>query len=417
MSLDVTPEYAKSLGRIGGQLLSDNLLFQGQDIQFDTDLLYLDVVNKRIAINNYGASPFTLFIGSAASDQKILSTNLIVDGVTTTNNGWTIQTNNIQPPASGTLYIRPVQATNPIIYTNGVGDDKVNIFDRLIVAKNTNENINISPTSTLTNVTGNLRVQGANGLTYVTGSVLVDGNYLAGSQINFGDQTNDLLDFNSEINSDLVPKITDTWGISNNSEKWGFLNAYNLTGSNVTNTIGTLGGISIRGSSIFSADIARDITIRTTGGSTQVITDGGTSLEPYIAEVDAGSSSDPITDLLDGGISSSEFGNADILLNGLPAFNGSNINNNTFNVANPPYYLLSTADGFVRFAGTNGIVIPVGTDADRITEITGTTRYNTDSGFLEVYNGSSWQSSIGFSPLATLQDIEDDSVIYDLMLG
>lgn len=417
MSLDVTPEYAKSLGRIGGQLLSDNLLFQGQDIQFDTDLLYLDVVNKRIAINNYGASPFELFVGSAASDQKILTTNLIVDGVTTTNNGWTIQTNNIQQPASGTLYVRPVQATNPIIYTNGVGDDKINIFDRLIVAKNTNENINISPTSTLTNITGDLRVQGTSGLTYVTGSVLVDGDYLAGSQINFGDQTNDLLDFNSEINSDLVPKLTDTWGISNSSEKWGFLNAYNLTATTVTNTIGTLGGISIRGSNIFSSDIAKDITIRTTGGSTQTITDGGTSLEPYVATVDAGSSSDLITDLLDGGISFSEFTNADIVFNGLPAFRENNINNNTTGIANPPYYLLSTGDGYIRFAGTNGIVIPVGTDAQRETELRGTTRYNTDSGYLEIHNGTSWQNAIGAAPLATLQDINDDSVIYDLMLG
>lgn len=417
MSLDVTPEYAKSLGRIGGQLLSNNLLFQGQDIQFDTDLLYLDVVNKRIAINNYGASPFELFVGSAASDQKILTTNLIVDGVTTTNNGWTIQTNNIQQPASGPLYIRPVQTTNPIIYTNGVGDDKINIFDRLLIAKNPNENINISPTSTLTNITNDLRVQGTNGLTYVTGSVLVDGDYLAGSQINFGDQGADLLDFNSEINSDLVPKLTDTWGISNNDEKWGFLNAYNLTATTVTNTIGTLGGISIRGSNIFSADIARDITIRTTVGATETVVDGGTSLEPYVATVDAGLSSDPIVDTLDGGISSSEFTNADILFNGLPAFRDSNINNNTTSVHNPPYYLLSTGDGFVRFAGTNGIVIPVGSDAQRETEITGTTRYNTDSGYLEVYNGTSWQNAIGFSPLATLQDINDDSVIYDLMLG
>lgn len=417
MSLDVTPEYAKSLGRIGGQLLSDNLLFQGQDIQFDTDLLYLDVVNKRIAINNFGASPFELFIGSAASDQKIESNNLIVDGVTTTNNGWTIQTNNIQLPATGTLYVRPVQTTDPIIYTNGMGDDKINIFDRLIVAKNANENINISPTSTLTNVTGNLRVQGTSGLTYITGSVLVDGNYLAGSQINFGDQTNDLLDFNSEINSDLVPKITDTWGISNNSEKWGFLNAYNLTGANVTNIIGTLGGISIRGNSIFSADIARDITIQTTAGAIQTLLDGGISLEPYVNIVDAGLASDALIDLSDGGLASSEYTNSDILLNGLPAFRESNINNNTFNLHNPPYYLVSSSDGFVRFSGTNGIVIPLGTSAQREIQITGTTRFNTDLGYLEVYNGTSWQGAIGSTPLATLQDIEDSSVIYDLMLG
>jgi hypothetical protein len=96
---------------------------------------------------------------------------------------------------------------------------------------------------------------------------------------------------------------------------------------------------------------------------------------------------------------------------------GSNINNNSSGTYNPALQLLSTADGFVRFAGTNGIVIPVGTTDQRETELLGTTRYNTDSGFLEIYNGSYWQNAIGVVALATQQNIEDDGVIYDLMLG
>lgn len=374
MSLDVTPEYAKSLGRIGGQLLASNLEFQGQDIQFDTDLLYFDVANKRIGINNYGTSPYELYIGTAASDQKIEAVNFIVDGLTTTNNNWTIQTNNIQPPAAGTLYIRPLQGGNPIISTNGVGDDKINIVDRLIYAKTINDNINISPTSTLTNVTGNLEVHGTSGLTYVTGYVVVDGDYLAGSQINFGDQTSDVIDFNAEFNSDLVPKADNIDSLGNTQERWGFLETYNLTATTVNNVIGTLGGISIRTSNIFSANTAQDIRITASG-------------------------------------------TGDILLNGLPFVRNNTILDNTTNTANPPYYLLSTADGYIRFAGSTGIVIPAGGDAERITELLGTTRYNTDSGFLEIYNGTTWQNGTGVAPLATQQNVEDDAVIYDLMLG
>lgn len=417
MSLDVTPEYAKSLGRIGGQLLSDNLLFQGQDIQFDTDLLYLDVANKRIAINNFGASPFDLYIGNAASDQKIQAVNFIVDGLTTTNNGWTIQTNNIQPPASGTLYVRPDQSTNPIIFTNGMGTDKVNIFDRLIVAKNPNENININPTSTLTNVTGNLEVHGTSGTVYVTGYVTVDGNYLAGSQINFGDQTSDVIDFNAEINSDLIPKTDDTWRLSNNTEKWGFVNAYNLTANTNTNIDGTYGGISFKGSSIFSSNNARDIRIFTSGSHTVSIADGEYSNTPAVDIYDGGFAADITTDILDGGLGSTAYTKGEVLLNGYAPFTDSNINNNTYNTHNPAFYLQSTGDGYIRFAGTNGIVIPMGTDAQRETEVLGMTRYNIDSGFLEIYNGSVWQNAIGVVALATQQDIEDDSVIYDLMLG
>jgi len=564
MALDVTPEYAKSLGRIGGQLLSSNLELQGNDLQFDTDLLYLDVANNRIAINNYGASPFDLYIGSAASDQKILSTNLIVDGVTTTNNGWTIQTNNIQPPATGTLYVRPVQLTDPIIYTNGVGDDKINIFDRLIVAKNLNENINLSPNGTgITNVTGDLTIQGTSGLVYVTGNVLVDGNYFAGSQINFGDQTGDLLDFNADVNADLVPSIANTYELGP-TEKWGALYAYNLTASDVNGTIGIFGGIAIRASSIFSADNSKDIRIYTPDnlGSTtltpitvgpattlfsltsnsvnlskdfysQVLVDsliGQTAvidryplqplfytvvaiedeptspttqwkmtvnttfdptgqLKPISFYPDAGSIDlvtndiwdttgnsigekwvawyktnlpvnfettvqpswtinvagtlyivdyviqDPIntnmwriyvTTSLVAGVGIPIFSpptiipttpGGKVLFNGLEPFNQNNINNNTLTTYNPPYYLQSTADGYIRFAGTNGIVIPAGTEAQRETELLGTTRYNTDTGYLEIFNGTNWQNAIGAVALATQQDIEDNSVIYDLMLG
>lgn len=298
-----------------------------------------------------------------------------------------------------------------------MGDDKVNIFDRLIVAKNTNENINISPTSTLTNVTGNLRVQGTNGLTYVTGYVVVDGNYLVGTQINLGDATSDLIDFNSEINSDVVPETADDWRLSNSQEKWGFLHAFNLTAANSTNIDGTFGGISFKGSNIFSSNNARDITIRTTAGQTQSLVSGGLSFETAIDEIDGGFSLDPTSFILDGGLASTAFTNADIVFNGFIPITESNFNNNTQNTHNPAYSLYSTGDGYIRFAGTNGIVIPSGTTAERNTEILGTTRFNTESGYLEIYNGTFWQNAIGVVALATQQDIEDDSVIYDLMLG
>jgi hypothetical protein len=110
-------------------------------------------------------------------------------------------------------------------------------------------------------------------------------------------------------------------------------------------------------------------------------------------------------------------GTGNVTFNGLTAFTQNNINNNTVGIYNAPYYLLSTADGYVNFAGTNGVVFPVGTTAQRNTVTTGTTRYNTDLGFLEIYNGTSWQNSNGNIPLATYADISDSSIIYDLILG
>jgi len=40
------------LGRIGGQVLTDNLLRAGVDLAFETDLLYIDVNNLRIGVKD-----------------------------------------------------------------------------------------------------------------------------------------------------------------------------------------------------------------------------------------------------------------------------------------------------------------------------------------------------------------------------
>ena len=376
MALNLTPEYAQSLGRIGGQLLSANLEFQGDDVQFDTDLLYLDVANKRVGVNNYGTSPEVLYLGNIApgSDQTLQSTNLIVDGVTTTDSYWTISGNTVQL-SSGTLYITPDQASNPIITSNGVGGANINITDRLIATKFINENINITPDGIgIVQVNGNVQVNGVGTLTYVTGNVQVDGNYIAGSVINLGDATTDTIAFTADENSDLVPKLTNTYNIGSTSKKWNNLYATTLNGTSVVTTSAVLDGITISNDSIYSTNIANDITIKA-------------------------------------------LGTGSILFNGLRPFTDSNLNNNTNRIYNAPYYLLSTNDGYINFAGDNAVVFPLGTTTQRNTEILGTTRYNVDLGYLEVWNGTSWQNSLGNIPLATVQDITDNSVIYDLILG
>jgi hypothetical protein len=374
MALELTPEYAQSLGRIGGQLLSPNLEFQGDDIQFDTDLLYLDVVNKRVGINNYGTSPEALYLGNITGDQSLFSTNLIVDGVTTTNSNWTISSNTVQL-ASGILYLTPDQASNPTITSNGVGSANVNITDRLITAKNINENIYLTPDNIgIVQVTGNMQVTGVSSLTYVTGTVIVDGNYIAGSVINLGDATTDTITFTADENSNLVPSANNTYSIGSVTKKWNNLYGTTLTGAGVLATTAVLGGINLTGNIISSANNTLDIAIN-------------------------------------------PLGTGNVTFNGLVPFTGNNINNNTNRIYNPPYYLLSTSDGYINFTGTNGIAFPIGTSAQRNTEILGTTRYNTDAGYLEIYNGTGWQNSLGSVPLATATDVSDSAIIYDLILG
>jgi hypothetical protein len=368
------PEYAQSLGRVSGPLLAANLEFQGQDIQFDTDLLYIDVANNRIGINNYGTSPETLYLGNVTGDQLLLSTNLIVDSVTTTNSNWTISSNTIQL-ASGTLYVTPNQSSNPTIIANGVGSANVNITDRLLATKNINESLYLTPDNIgIVQVTGNMQVNGVSSLTYVTGNVTVDGNYIAGSVINLGDATSDTITFTADGNSNLVPSVNDTYSIGSATKYWNNLYGTTLSGTGVLATTAVLGGINLTGNTISSANNTLDITF-------------------------------------------TPLGSGNVTFNGLVPFTGSNLNNNTTRIYNAPYYLLSTNDGYVNFAGNNAIAFPIGNSAQRDTAILGTTRFNTDLGFLEIYNGTTWQNSLGSVPLATATDVSDSAIIYDLILG
>jgi hypothetical protein len=66
-----------------------------------------------------------------------------------------------------------------------------------------------------------------------------------------------------------------------------------------------------------------------------------------------------------------------------------------------------TGTGYVKIAGTNGVVIPVGSDSNypSVTE-TGMTRFNTDKQYVEIYNNGNWTNISGSSTsIATITDL------------
>ena len=65
--------------------------------------------------------------------------------------------------------------------------------------------------------------------------------------------------------------------------------------------------------------------------------------------------------------------------------------------------------GYVSIVGTNGVVIPVGTDAQRGPTVQGTIRYNTDSSSFEGYSGSTWGSLGGVKSVDGLTYITAES--------
>lgn len=60
-----------TIGRIGGPMLKENLIRQGVDLSFETDLLYLDVNNMRIGVNT--ATPSVAFdlVGTARFNSNL----------------------------------------------------------------------------------------------------------------------------------------------------------------------------------------------------------------------------------------------------------------------------------------------------------------------------------------------------------
>jgi len=80
----------------------------------------------------------------------------------------------------------------------------------------------------------------------------------------------------------------------------------------------------------------------------------------------------------------------------------------------------ATNDGYFKFAGANGLVLPVGGNTDRpdlaFTE-TGMTRFNQDDDRLEIYDGSSWVSVAGTSGGLSQVDAEELAISYVIVLG
>lgn len=96
-----------------------------------------------------------------------------------------------------------------------------------------------------------------------------------------------------------------------------------------------------------------------------------------------------------------------------------NIKESTFsNSSNNLLTITSTGLGYVKFNGITGLVVPYGTEAERtIAPEIGETRYNTEAGWLETYNGTEWQRSAGEGEEVTIDILKELTDIYTLVLG
>ena len=79
----------------------------------------------------------------------------------------------------------------------------------------------------------------------------------------------------------------------------------------------------------------------------------------------------------------------------------------------------NTGTGYTKFTGTGGVVLPFGSNAQRLaTPENGTYRYNSELGYGEVYSTSQakWIQAVGTSPVLTLPQVQDIMNLYAIVI-
>jgi len=207
-----------ALGRISGPLLKSNLIRNGIDLSFETDLLYLDVNNQKVGIKTTTPTHELQVNGTAQT------TNLIVDNIAEVGNvtisGTTISSN--QP------YLNLGTFDN-IVYQNKLRVDDIDIEGNVISTNTSNSNLEFRPNGTGTvEVLGNMNVDGN---IHATGNISADGN------ITIGDADTDNVVFNAEVASNIIPDLNNTYSLGSDpatgGKKWADVWVNNLNASNV----------------------------------------------------------------------------------------------------------------------------------------------------------------------------------------
>jgi len=361
------------IGRIGGQVLTDNLLRAGVDLAFETDLLYLDVTNRRIGIKDSTPS-YELDVNS-----NIKTTDLTVDTQVATGN-LRINTNTISTLVGGiSVFIAGSELFHDRLTTASL------IFDDNKISSISNSNIIFDP-----NGSGTVDIKSS---TDITGDLAVSGNInMAGdltgiANIIIGDQTIDTVTVNTDFTQSIIPGDDLTYALGadaadSSPRRWAQI--YAPDWNNIINAAGWAGS----GINPLSVTVSEQL-----------------KLDGVINKIS--------------GLQSNE----DVILNpdtGITFIERTKWENNDItNLNNTPITLASTGIGYTRVIGTDAMVIPSGTDAERrVSPELGETRWNTDQQYLECFDGTIWTVSIGGGGgTVTVADMDELSNIYTLMLG
>ena len=360
------------LGRIGGQVLTDNLLRAGVDLAFETNLLYLDVNNKRIGIKD------TTAVYDLDVNSNVKTTDLIVDTQLAIQNLRINSPETITTSVGGIdVFIAGSELFHDRLITNNL------VFDGNLISSTNNSNIILDPNGSgtvelraSTNVTGDVRV---------TGNISMAGDLTGLGTLTIGDQTIDTVTINTDFTQSIIPGDDLSYALGadagdSSPRRWAELHSPDWT--NIST--GAWPGSGLR---------PQTVTV-----SSQMRIDG------FINKIS--------------GIQSNE----DILLNpdtGITYVERTKWQDDDItNLNNTALTLAGTGIGYTRFTGTNGVVIPSGDNSERRSNPElGETRWNTEIGYLECFDGNVWVISTGGGEEVTQEVMDDLGNVYTLILG
>ena len=349
-----------AIGRISGPLLKSNLVRDGVDLAFETDLLYLDVTNSRIGVNT--ATPTT----DLDVNGTIRTTNLLLDNGLDVGN-LHLSGNTISSDLP-TISFR-ASAGEATVYHTIVHVDDIQIQGNVISTFNSNANLEFHPNGTgVVDITGNTNILGD---LHVTGNIGATGDVTIGGNITIGDALTDNITINAAIKSDLIPETDITYDLGSVSYRWRRVYSNNLYADTLNVPTLDVGNL-----------MFRDNQITTTTGQDLYIDGNGS-----------------------GGVRLGNFKIADNVITNV--------------VADAVSQISQTGVGYVKIDGTNGFVPPSGDDAQRPTAyaVLGMTRYNTNSKALEIWDGIAWASPAGASGAVSVTQANDIALGIVLSLG
>lgn len=369
--------YVAQLGRISGKLLQANLVRNGIDLSFrneanDPDLLYLDVNNEFIGINNDSPT-----VNLDVTGKIFVSDRMDLVGTTTTFG-------NVRFNSDGSV----TSTVGPInIFTTGpsaqieVGDiltDSFRLKDNYISGINADQDMII-----FANGSGIVEIFAdtlANGNVDVIGNINAYSNVRLNGQLIIGDNPVDTVTISPDFKQSIIPGIDNTYTFGSVSKRWDTT--------------------WIKGTLISTQANIDEILI-----TEQMRISGNT--------IDTIRSNDDLTITYKSG--------QGIVLENL-RFDQSVIGGDTFTYitnlsTTDPLVFSSTGTGYLKFSDSNGIRIPFGTNAQRPFVEVGETRWNSDLGYLECFDGSVYIIATGGGTLITPAVMEDLSHVYTLIFG